>query len=83
MTQRGEGNYPANGGEPGNLIVYFDEKNHNLTVAFELYLESQRSFCDFSQLDVKKKSAHISILSTAIDRKGMFRVGCRAQIVFF
>ena len=32
MTQRGEGNYPPNGGEPGNLIVYFDEKNHNLFV---------------------------------------------------
>ena len=32
MTQRGEGNYPANGGEPGSLIVYFDEKNHNLFI---------------------------------------------------
>ena len=38
------------------LLVY---KNQNLTVAFELYLESQRLFCEFSQLDVKKKSAQI------------------------
>ena len=32
MTQRGEGNYPANGGESGNLIVYFEESNHKLFV---------------------------------------------------
>ena len=30
MTQRGEGNYPGEGGEPGDLIIYFEEKDHNL-----------------------------------------------------
>jgi len=30
MTQRGEGNHPGLGGEPGALIVYFEESNHKL-----------------------------------------------------
>ena len=30
MTQRGEGNHPGEGGDPGDLIVYFEEKVHPL-----------------------------------------------------
>ena len=30
MTQRGEGNHPGEGGEPGDLIIYFEEKKHSL-----------------------------------------------------
>ena len=30
MTQRGEGNHPGEGGESGDLIVYFEEKTHQL-----------------------------------------------------
>ena len=30
MTQRGEGNHPGEGGSPGDLIIYFEEKAHPL-----------------------------------------------------
>ena len=30
MTQQGEGNHPGEGGDPGDLIVYFEEKAHPL-----------------------------------------------------
>jgi len=30
MTQRGEGNHPGEGGSPGDLIIYFEEKVHPL-----------------------------------------------------
>ena len=30
MTQRGEGNHPGEGGSPGDLIIYFEEKDHAL-----------------------------------------------------
>ena len=30
MTQQGKGNYPGEGGDPGDLIVYFEEKAHTL-----------------------------------------------------
>ena len=30
MTQRGEGNHPGESGSPGDLIIYFEEKDHIL-----------------------------------------------------
>ena len=30
MTQRGKGNHPGEGGDPGDLIVYFEEKTHSM-----------------------------------------------------
>ena len=30
MTQQGEGNHPGEGGTPGDLIIYFEEKDHAL-----------------------------------------------------
>tara|TARA_Y100000590_G_C15745805_1_gene1021942 strand:- start:3271 stop:4374 length:1104 start_codon:yes stop_codon:yes gene_type:complete len=32
MTQRGEGNHPGQGGDSGDLIVYFEENNHKLFI---------------------------------------------------
>ena len=32
MTQRGEGNHPGQGGDSGDLIVYFEESNHKLFI---------------------------------------------------
>lgn len=42
MTQPGEGNHPGQGGNPGDLIIYFDEKEHPLFVrdASDIYLNS-------------------------------------------
>ena len=30
MTQRGEGNHPGQGGDSGDLIIYFEESDHKL-----------------------------------------------------
>ena len=30
MTQQGKGNHPGEGGDPGDLIVYFEEKTHSM-----------------------------------------------------
>ena len=30
MTRRGEGNHPGEGGDPGDLIIYFEENPHSL-----------------------------------------------------
>ena len=42
MTQRGEGNYPGEGGNPGDLIIFFEEKDHALYVreGNDIFLDS-------------------------------------------
>ena len=42
MTQRSEGNHPGEGGSPGDLIIYFEEKEHALFAreGNEIFLDS-------------------------------------------
>ena len=48
MTLQGEGNQSLDEGENGDLIIYFEEKNHNLFIRQEndIYLECALNFCD-------------------------------------
>ena len=48
MTLQGEGNQSLDEGENGDLIIYFEEKNHNLFIRQEndVYLECALNFCD-------------------------------------
>ena len=46
MTQRGEGNFPGDGGISGDLIVYFEEKEHSIFErdGNDIYLDSWIQF---------------------------------------
>ena len=48
MTLEGEGNHSISGGSNGNLIIYFEEKIHDLFIRSEnsVYLECVINYCD-------------------------------------
>jgi len=48
MTLQGEGNHSISGGESGHLIIYFEEKQHELFIRQDndVYLECILNFCD-------------------------------------
>ena len=67
MTQRGEGNHPGEGGSPGDLIVYFEEKNHTLfdREGNDIFLDS---WIQFPQA-VFGTSIHVPTLSGKVKLK--------------